>query len=403
MVGRSQPRESKKLRGGVAIYKKSDSTLNLKVICDSLYDMVIVEIEDTSSVIAAVYIPPNNTVYYADIYFENLRLIIDTFIEAKDLYIFGDLNSRLGNAFPNQGFTYRINPADYCNQNGKYLINILKEYKGIIVINGILYKNRTMDSKYSLIRSSGSSQIDLAICNNVERVHSFEINDKLPHSDHCPCTIIILLDLDPPISIINECACTFKTYDHYDVDKRIRNAINIHRLNLITLEPALNILGENILNKYQNINPSKEMINKFTSELTSGLYNCCIDNYFHVDQIRREPLQQNCNSENFKAIAEAHKRRYIDLDGVNSDLAFRHKVEWLFYQGVAWQKEQEEIIKYKNEKWFIYNKHDPKKLWKLLDWKGEVKKIFPAHLTLFIHTLKKIFLIRKKQKATQRW
>ena len=87
-------------------------------------------------------------------------------------------------------------------------------------------------------------------------------------TDHCPCTIIILLDLDPPISIINECACNFKTYDHYDVDKRIRNAINIHRLNLITLEPALNILGENILNKYQDINPSKEMINKLTSELT---------------------------------------------------------------------------------------------------------------------------------------
>ena len=151
--------------------------------------------------------------------------------------------------------------------------------------------------------------------------------------------------IDPPISIINECACTFKTYHHYDVDKRIRNAININRLNLITLEPALNILGENILNKYKDINPSKEMINKLTSELTSGLYNCCIDNYFHVDQIRREPLQQNCNSENFKAIAEAHKMRYIDLNGVNSDLASRHKVEWLFYQGVAWQKEQEEIIK----------------------------------------------------------
>ena len=79
-----------------------------------------------------------------------------------------------------------------------------------------------MDQKYSFIRSSGSSQIDLAVCNNVERVRSFEINDKLPHSDHCPCTIIILLDLDPPISIINECACNFKTYDHYDVDKRIR-------------------------------------------------------------------------------------------------------------------------------------------------------------------------------------
>ena len=115
----------------------------------------------------------------------------------------------------------------------------------------------------------------------------YDVDKPISIINECACTFKTYdhYDVDKPISIINECACTFKIYDHYDVDKRIRNAININRLNLITLEPALNILGENILNKYQDINPSKEMINKLTSELTSGLYNCCIGNYFHVELV----------------------------------------------------------------------------------------------------------------------
>ena len=118
-----------------------------------------------------------------------------------------------------------------------------------------------------------------------------------------------------------------------NVGKGIRTTLNFD-----TLENDLIILGEYIRNKYLDINPSSEFINKFTSVLTSGLYSCCTDNYIRVDHNRCEPVQQNCNSENFKAITEAHKGPYLNLTGVNSHLVSYHKSEWLFYQGIPWQK-----------------------------------------------------------------
>ena len=373
LIGRSIPRESKKLRGGVAVYQKFDSTMTLNIICDTLYDMIAVEIENTSTVLVAAYIPPDNSIYYTDIYFENLRLLIHTYVDNKDLYILGDLNSRVGNVFPSQGFAYRINPDGHCNQNGRYLLNILKEFKDMNIVNGIIYKNRSMDSKLTLVRKSGASQVDMAISNNINSIYSFKISDKIPQSDHCPFTIEIKLDFEPSITTIDECACGFKEYGHLDIDKRIRNPIKISKLNLVTLDNDLIALGERISNKYRSKHPSEENINSFTNDVTIGIYNCCIDNYIENQHDLRIPIQQNCNSDNYKAIAEAHRKRYLDLHGTNFNLSAHHKEEWLYYQSIAWQEEQKEINKYKNEKWCAYNQQDPKKLWKMLDWKGELK------------------------------
>ena len=74
MVARSKPLASKNLRGGVIIYKRIDTLLKFNVLCDSLDDLVIIEIENTRVVIIAVYIPPANSKYYSDSYFENLRV-----------------------------------------------------------------------------------------------------------------------------------------------------------------------------------------------------------------------------------------------------------------------------------------------------------------------------------------
>ena len=153
LVGRSLPRSFKsKLCGSVAIYKKVDAQLKLRVITDNLFDTVVMEIEDSSSILVASYIPPSNTVYYTDIYFENLCVILDSFSTTKRLYIIGDLNSRIGNHFPKYGFNYLENPDDICNQNGKRLIEILKCYGKISVVNGICNRNRINDSKFLCIR-----------------------------------------------------------------------------------------------------------------------------------------------------------------------------------------------------------------------------------------------------------
>ena len=43
--------------------------------------------------------------------------------------------------------------------------------------------------------------------------------------------------------------------------------------------------------------------------------------------------RNNCNSDNYKVIANTHHKRYLDLVDINYDLAKFHKEEWLFYQG----------------------------------------------------------------------
>ena len=35
--------------------------------------MIVAEIQDTNFIMVVTYIPPNNTKYYSDIYFDNLR------------------------------------------------------------------------------------------------------------------------------------------------------------------------------------------------------------------------------------------------------------------------------------------------------------------------------------------
>ena len=64
-----------------------------------------------------VYIPPNNTSYYKDEYFDNIRIVLDTLGKSRNIYIVGDLNSRCNNKFPKRGYDYILNPDPTVNQN----------------------------------------------------------------------------------------------------------------------------------------------------------------------------------------------------------------------------------------------------------------------------------------------
>ena len=68
-----------------------------------------------------MYIFPNNSLYYNEIYFKNLQLILDYF-RGKHLIIIGDLNSRIGNLDGKFGFKYIPNSNTTINVNGKVLI-----------------------------------------------------------------------------------------------------------------------------------------------------------------------------------------------------------------------------------------------------------------------------------------
>ena len=140
---------------------------------------------------------------------------------------------------------------------------------------------------------------------------------------------------------------------------------------MLTLHNKLTGLGNGLIEKYNDIIPSQLLINEFTNDLTNGVYDCCQESKVLFTPTTRIPQQQNCTSDNFKAIAEAHKYRYENLQD-DQQLSEYHKKEWLFYQTIAWEKEQEEMNVTKNTKWKVYSK-EPRKLWKMIDYKGETQ------------------------------
>ena len=92
LVARSEPLDSSKPRGGVAIYKKSDKKLEIKTLKLNLPDCLVISIVNTKIMIMALYIPPHGSLYYNESYFENLRTIYESLSDTYDVIIVGDLN-----------------------------------------------------------------------------------------------------------------------------------------------------------------------------------------------------------------------------------------------------------------------------------------------------------------------
>ena len=189
IVGRSKASESTKARGGVAVFKNLSSNLKLKVIIDNLIDCVIFEICNTPIVIMALYIPPSNSAYFDDMYFNNLDLVMNHFKD-RHVFIMGDMNSRIGTPSHKQ-IDYMVNPDNTINSHGRTLMKMMEEYKEWNIANGAIYSGRTYDTKFTFYRGDVQSQNDLCITNWIDDLKELNILPKLTESDHCPCKMII--------------------------------------------------------------------------------------------------------------------------------------------------------------------------------------------------------------------
>ena len=88
LVGRSKPIAAKSPRGGVAVYKNKVSNLIIDIVCDSLPDCVVFELRNSNTLFIACYIPPRNSAYYSDAYFDNLLMACESFVSRRDVFIF---------------------------------------------------------------------------------------------------------------------------------------------------------------------------------------------------------------------------------------------------------------------------------------------------------------------------
>ena len=368
LVGKSKPNPSKKSRGGLAVYRKIKSRINLKLLSEEFEDAVIFEIDGSNVVIAAVYIPPSNSKYFNDQYFRNLRILLDLYANHREIIIIGDLNARMANEFQPKGFVYQNNPDENKNSNGKILKDIISEYDDILLINGLKTGNKYFDYKFTFYRGRLKSQIYVCLSNNVDILNDFKIMDKLFLSDHCPILLKLKVKIIYPYPLLASCANGFLGYDHYDKSKSIKRKIHLRNCDLRNTIADLTVLGNSINYTYE-IPPTTETgLNKLCADITEGIYNACKRNKKKIVKDVVLPTNDNCKSENYKAIAIANLNQYERLKEIEPERAEQYKNEGFYYQALTLIKREEEDSISKNRKWNNLYKKDERRLWSQIEW-----------------------------------
>ena len=368
LVARSKEVPAKTPRGGVAVYKNLKCSMVVDPIYDGLRDCVVCQVRDTSVIIAAVYIPPQNSVYFDDSYFMNLELIYRKFSNSL-IILTGDLNCRIGT--PNQkDLIYVENPDQTSNNNGVKLLQWLAD-KNLVIINGLTWNERTYDSKYTFYRGKHQSQNDLLITNNVDMISSFLIMGKEIYSDHCPTKTTVKIHLECSMNFIRQCASNVFKDDHWDINKRKLTSLKMDKINWVTARVELERCAESISEKIEE-GISNEELNTL---LSRSIYDICKKNYKQpTEEHSASEEHVGCDSRNLKAIAQMNLYTFEHQRRENSapEISDFYLNKWIEYEQLAKNLEAKELVTKKNTAWKNV-KGDGKKMWERIDWRGKAE------------------------------
>ena len=84
LVESSPPVESKRPRGGVAIYKKIHCSLQFVTLLN-LPDCIVCEVLNTGIILIAIYIPPSTSPFFKEDYFDNLKSMLCYFTQHRTI------------------------------------------------------------------------------------------------------------------------------------------------------------------------------------------------------------------------------------------------------------------------------------------------------------------------------
>lgn len=360
---------SKIPRGGVAVYANLEYPLNVELIYDGLRDCVVCHIRDTSIIIIALYIPPINSTYFNDTYFMNLELIYEKF-NGYQIILTGDLNCRIGTPKYDDKLKYSINPDDVINTNGSKLLRWLTG-KNFIVVNGLNWKDKIFDSKFTFYRGKQRSHNDLLVTNNIDIISSFKIMEKQIYSDHCPTTTTCNINPECSLEFIKQCSIGCFNDDHMDINKRKITPLKISKVDWGKALRELEEHSIHIRNRLQD-GISNDVLN---SLLSTSIYDICRKNY--KKEIRK-PVEhknaKNCNSKNYKAIAQMNLYMFEThtQNGTPLEVCEQYLQNWIDFEQHAMKAEEKELELKKNSAWKNV-RGDGKKMWKRIDWKGKAE------------------------------
>ena len=344
----------------------SSTVMSVELVYDGLRDCIVCQVRDTPIIIIALYIPPSNSVYYEESYFMNLDMVYNKF-QNYQMIVTGDLNCRVGTPHYNTNLNYDENPDSTKNPNGEKLLRWL-EGKNLVIINGLIWKNTSHDSKHTFYRGKKCSQNDLVIANNPDMVSSFKIMNKEIYSDHCPNSCTFQIKVECSMDFINQCAMNSFNDDHWDINKRKLAPLKIEKIEwnkaLVQLEEKADIIKEKI-----DEGGSNEELNAM---ITSSVYKICRNNYRKENKKEEENVDDGCNSRNYKAIAQMNLYTYEYHQNANDpvEVCEEYLNNWIKYEQMAKDAEEKELSIRKNSAWKGVQ-GDGKKMWERIDWNGK--------------------------------
>ena len=373
LVGRSAKFGGNTGRGGVAIYVKDELSLNFRMFDDVCPDAVVLEIIDTDIVVIAPYIVPDNSKYKIDYMFPLLDFIIKNF-KRKCLYIMGDLNARCATP-ANTMYHYAHNPDEVINSNGRKVLSICSE-NNLIIVNGLQNGGLCFDSNFTFHRGQLRSQNDWLITNNLDSVASFKILPKMVLSDHLPCSILIRFNTLPTsLTVLEKCSGGNFNYDCHDRSTLLKPKIRLHDVDCSPLMvKEFNCLAQSITDKLQN----EDSVDDIAQMINNEIYSIC-----KKFSSRRKPRitipdnKANCSSKNFMAIAEANLKMYSRCieNSAPEETAMNYLMTWRDNIAYANECEQKEYNTKRNHAWKHVAKDNPRKMWKIIDYKDKETKL----------------------------
>ena len=180
-----------------------------------------------------------------------------------------------------------------------------------------IHENRIFESKFTFYRGSSTSQIDICLTNHVRIVENFQILDKTIVSDHCPLILSLRSPTNCSYDIINKCASSFLSYDHYDWNKKLRKTARVENCDLVKLYSELEELSNELLPGLETDEMTHTGLETLNKRITDGIYTACVRSKKNRTPIHVTGNLLNCNSKHFKAIADANAMNYRRLHNEN--------------------------------------------------------------------------------------
>ena len=367
MVGKSVPICEKTGRGGVAVYARKILKLSFHVYHDICPEALVMKLCNTNVVIIAPYVVPDNSKFKVDKIFSIINFIIQNF-PRDHVYMMGDMNARCATPDNTHTHQYIRNPDNVINSNGRKLMSLCAE-SDLVIVNGLKYRDRQFDTNFTYHRGNLKSQNDWCVTNHIESVRSFEILEKLDVSDHNPCGITLMYRPTISLELMGRCADGNFSYESHDKSKRVKKKIRLD--NIVVSSEMMTDFNE-LGRKIKDWISTGESVHSIAVKIDDIIYEICER---FVKKGRRNTVipasKASCSSKNFYAIADANLKMYTRCveDGVDDEETLRYLLVWQENKLYAELLEAREYNVKENVGWKSVSKKDPRKMWKMIDYK----------------------------------